>query len=300
MEKLNISLDYISQRKKQAVKELLEDEDVQMLLKQRGLKESDVQNHFIAFSNWLEQYKICKNCKGLFMCSRKDIVGYHYDLDSDCNEIYKACKYKIQEEKLYAHKSNYLICDLSDQNLLNDINLIDLTGEKEYYRVVVGVCKDWLKTMPSKGLYLHGNLGVGKTYLLACVCNYLARNGYKVAYVNVPNLIVDLKNNLLEKDYIDEKLDKMKKAYLLVLDDIGAEKSTIWSRDEILFPVLDYRMERHKRTMFASNCSLDELEERMKLTSDGKEDISNAARLIHRIKVLSKDLTVVGTTRRLL
>lgn len=297
MEKLNISLDSISQRKKQAVKELLEDEDVQMLLKQRGLSESDLQNHFIAFSNWLEQYKICKNCKGLFMCSRKDIVGYHYDLDADCNEIYKACKYKIEEEKLYAHKSNYLICDLSDQNLLNELKDIDLSEESEKYKNGYEMCRSWIKTQPKFGLYLHGNLGVGKTYLLSCISNEIAKKGYKVAFVNVPRLCSDIKNNLTEKDYIEDKVDKMRRAYLLILDDIGAENSTAWIRDDILFPILDYRMENGRRTMFSSNCTLENLNSRFSEASYSADNVK-AARIIERIRVLSVQVPIVGSSRR--
>lgn len=297
MEKLNISLGNMSERKKQAVNELLEDKDVQQLLKQRCLKENDVSNHFTAFSKWLEQYKFCKNCHGLYMCSHKDIVGYHYDLDENCDLIYSACDYKIQQDKLFAHKDNYLICDLSDNNLLNDLRDIDLSNESQKYKDAYSLCQKWLEKKGKVGFYFHGNLGVGKTYLLSCLTNAIAKQGYKVAFVNVPRLCSDIKNNITEKDYIEDKVEKMRRAYLLVLDDIGAENATAWIRDDILFPILDYRMENGRRTMFSSNCTLENLSSRFSDATFAGDDVK-AARIIERIKVLSVQIPISGTTRR--
>ncbi len=47
-----------------------------------------------------------------------------------------------------------------------------------------------------------------------------------------------------------KKFGKLKTVPLLLLDDIGAENTTNWSRDEVLAPLLQYRMENHLPTFF--------------------------------------------------
>lgn len=47
---------------------------------------------------------------------------------------------------------------------------------------------------------------------------------------------------------------------LLLLDDIGAETVTNWSRDEILGTILQYRMENNLSTFITSNLNISELE----------------------------------------
>ena len=45
-----------------------------------------------------------------------------------------------------------------------------------------------------KGLFLHGNFGCGKTYLLSAMLNELAKNGHKVAMIYYPEFLRILKS----------------------------------------------------------------------------------------------------------
>ncbi len=297
MKKMQINMSIKSDYKEQLIAELLADEDIQKLLTSRNWDKKVIEENIVAFSDWLQQYKYCKNCTGLVMCDKK-MKGYCLQLDEQFNEILTACHYQKEEQQQYAHQQNYILNDLSKKSLSNDLNKISLEREDDYYKGIVSLCRQWLKEKPLKGLYFVGKFGVGKTYLAACIANQLAKEGYKIAFVNMPNLCVDLKSNMTEKDYIENKLSKMKKAYLLVLDDIGAENTTAWFRDEILFPVLDYRMENGKRTIFTGNCDLKSLKKRLTISGYGQEDEVKAARIIERIQVLSKQVPLVGETRR--
>ena len=78
--------------------------------------------------------------------------------------------------------------------LLVDIKAIDLKSEspeyKAAYQKIVKVLKDKNQT---KGVYLWGKPGAGKSWLAAAMCNYYAQKEKSVAFVNVPKLMADLK-----------------------------------------------------------------------------------------------------------
>ncbi len=73
---------------------------------------------------------------------------------------------------------------------------------------------------------------------------------------------------------------------LLLIDDIGAETTTAWSRDEILGPILQYRMQAKLPTFFTSNLNLEQLEKHLSVTKDSV-DIVKAKRIIERIGQLT-------------
>ena len=77
-----------------------------------------------------------------------------------------------------------------------------------------------------------------------------------------------------------------KKAPLLLIDDIGAENITVWARDEVLGPILQYRMEADLPTFFTSNLSLEELEKHFSTTTSKEEKI-NSRRIMERIEYLT-------------
>ncbi|UKI27241.1 MAG: ATP-binding protein [Bacilli bacterium] len=110
----------------------------------------------------------------------------------------------------------------------------------------------------SKGLFLTGNFGCGKTYLVAACFNELAKKGKNVACLYYPEFLRNLKERFSE-DY-KEIFDKVKKCDLLLIDDIGAETVTSWNRDEVLGTILQYRMQEGLPTFFTSNLSIKELE----------------------------------------
>ncbi|MCR5067643.1 MAG: ATP-binding protein [Erysipelotrichaceae bacterium] len=275
---------------------LREEPEVKIMLAQKGLLADDLQFKGIEVSNWLTQKHICEACPGLDSCNRP-MKGYGIELSQSLSEVMKPCRYLAQKQKKTEHRRNYLMCDLNEKALLYDIDKIDLSGEKADYSAVVSEIKNWLRSNSKRGFYFHGGLGVGKTYLAACIANHMAKKGKSVAFVNVPKLASDLRNNIKVDDYVSSRVSRMRKADLLVLDDIGAENMSDWFRDDILFTVLDYRMEHEKLTVFTSNSDLTTLQRRM-MTSSSTEDETKALRIIERIRALSVNVPMRGTSRR--
>ena len=73
---------------------------------------------------------------------------------------------------------------------------------------------------------------------------------------------------------------------LLLLDDIGAEHITPWSRDEVLEPILQHRMDEKLPTFFTSNFDYSGLEKHFTIGGE----VVYAKRIIERIKYLSKEV----------
>lgn len=295
MDKLNFTITNKADLK-QCKEQLLAEKEVQILLKNNNWNQDDIDKNLISFINYSEDRKHCANCNGLYMCN-KDIAGYCLDISNqDFSEVLIPCRYLIEEKKLYAHQKNYTICHLSKKELLNNFNNIDLSNEDKYYQDVIDLLKQWLDSKSSKGFYFVGKLGVGKTFLASCLANEEAKRNKKVAFVKVPTFCQQLKSNLDDKDYIEKYLGKAYHSDLLVLDDIGAENTTPWIRDDIILPILDYRMENEKRTLFTSNCTLDELRKRLAISVNG--DFVKADRILERIRSLSSVITITGVSRR--
>ena len=143
-----------------------------------------------------------------------------------------------------------------------------------------------------KGLYLHGNFGCGKTYLIAAIFNELAKEGYKSCIIFWPEF--------LRQSFYDDFKDKfeyVKKIPLLLIDDIGAEGLTAWNRDEILCPLLQYRMDNNLTTFFTSNLNMKELEEHLSNLKNSV-DYVKAKRIISRINQLTIDLEMISKNLR--
>ena len=149
-----------------------------------------------------------------------------------------------------------------------------------------------------KGLYLSGSFGVGKTYLLGAIANKLAEKGVKVTLVHMPSFAVEIKNSI-GKNTTMEKVDALKKAPVLMMDDIGADQLSSWFRDDVLGVILQYRMQEELPTFFSSNIALDDLEE-FYLTQNTRGELEplKAKRIMERIRFLVDEVVINGENRR--
>ncbi|CAJ1228396.1 primosomal protein DnaI [Levilactobacillus zymae] len=149
-----------------------------------------------------------------------------------------------------------------------------------------------------QALYLSGSFGVGKTYLLAAVANQLAADGFSSTLVHFPSFAVEMKN-AIAKNGVGDKLDAIKKAPILMIDDIGADAMSAWVRDDVLGVILEYRMQEELPTFFSSNFSMAQLEnEHLRISTRGDDEPLKAQRLMQRIRFLAREIVMVGVNRR--
>ncbi|MGM9892315.1 primosomal protein DnaI [Limosilactobacillus sp.] len=149
------------------------------------------------------------------------------------------------------------------------------------------------------GLYLYGSFGVGKTYLLGAIANELAKKkGVATTMLHFPSFAVEMRNSIRNNN-ISAKLDAVKKAPVLMLDDIGADAMSKWVRDDVLGIILEYRMQEELPTFFSSNFAMDELEKNhLAVDNQGDHEPLKAQRIMERVKFLSRELPMTGENLR--
>lgn len=135
-----------------------------------------------------------------------------------------------------------------------------------------------------QGIYIHGSYGTGKSYLLSAIAQDLADRGITVLFVYMPDLTRSLKQGMNEGN-LEERINRLKQADVLMMDDFGGENVSAWFRDEILIPVLQYRLSAKLPVFMSSNYTHLQILDMMTLTKD-ESGRSKAGRLVQRLKDL--------------
>ena len=243
--------------------------------------------------------KNCKQCQDLKMCKNK-VTGYVYTPVVDKNVIifsYDACPKLNKKLNEDSYKENLDLFEMPKS--LKDASFKDLYKDDKNRLPIIKYFKEFIDNYNNeekpKGIYLNGSFGSGKTYLMAALFNEMAKRGVKSILIYYPEFLVSLKSSF--QTNFQEKFNQIKKIPLLLLDDIGAENCSNWSRDDVLGPILQYRMENHLPTFFTSNLTIDELETSLSITSSGVDKLK-ARRIIERIKQLTIPLELISKNRR--
>ena len=277
--------------------EAKKDKDFKELVDSLKLSDDELMKYTSKLKQAAEELK---NSKEDDRCLINEIPGFiftPYVVDGVINFTYKASTAKEQELKDVEYLKQGYKFEVSktvrnakmSEIYTNDKNRIDLI------KWVTKFIKDYKEGKTTKGLYLSGSFGSGKSYIISAMMNELVKDGFSCAMIYYPEFLRILKSSF--KTDFEDQFDYARKSDLLLLDDIGAENITDWSRDEILGPILQYRMDNNLATFFTSNLTKDELEIHL---SEGKQSIDKlkAKRIIERINYLTDELKLISKNQR--
>ena len=282
------------------------DEESTAKIKQKVLAEPKVQQFISQHQEQLNNSIIDKSLPSLFEFylsqHKKDPVtqGYYPDLIMNKNAI--SLKFVPEDSKLIHDREISIKKHLRLINLpegLHDIRLsqIELTpARKEVMTAIQKFLYHYARDIHQKGLYLSGNFGIGKTYILAGLANQVAAMNKYVVFLHVPTFIASLASHFNDNSLQDE-VHTIANCDFLILDDIGAENLSQWSRDEVLAVILQARMDNVLPTFFSSNFAMNDLEDHFKETKNAIEPVK-AARLMERIHSLATEIVISGHNRR--
>lgn len=273
----------------------LKDPSFQTLVKKLNLSSKEAMKITSKLQDSVEELKNCKQCKGLYVC--KNALKGHAKIpekrEGRISFSYTPCKYQLKLENDIRRKE-----EKANANLSARIRDIDGTGDKKRAEVIKFIIQyfenyDYQRT--TKGIYLHGNFGCGKTFLLSALLHELEIERHaSICIVYYPEILRELKDDW---ELYASRMKYYQTVDLLMLDDIGAERVTEWGRDEVLGTILQYRMEHQLPTFFSSNMSIDELEVHLAGVGQSKDTIK-ARRIIERIKQISTPKELISENRR--
>lgn len=296
MEKIDKFLNSkISTSIKQNYIKALEDEAFRRLITQYKIDEEVGMKYTSRLMDSSKEHTNCSNCSSLAACSNS-VRGFCLTPKQNKNTInfsYGMCKYLKKEE----YRENVQVFDVAKDIKNASIKNI-YTNDKnriEIIKAIKNFINEYKKGTNPKGIYLHGSFGSGKTYLISALFNELAKSGTTSVIIHTPELLRSLKDSF-STDY-SEKFYLLKHTPLLLLDDIGAEYLTAWGRDEVIEPILQYRMDEELPTFFTSNFTILELEKHFTTASNSIDKVK-ARRIIERIKQLSVEVELISKNLR--
>ncbi len=128
---------------------------------------------------------------------------------------------------------------------------------------ILAFCKKYARdfTPSSKGIFMEGPTGLGKTHLSLAIAKKVIEKGYTVAYGTSYDLLRKIEDENFKRTDNKDTLGALLDADLLILDDLGAEFSSPFNLATV-YNIIDARCNRNKATIISSNLNITELEER--------------------------------------
>lgn len=181
-----------------------------------------------------------------------------------CECVVEREEAKIREAQNFAKKREieklFSISNLGERFSKSTFeSFLDRNGSETAYKVAVKYVKTF-KEWNGESLMLWGEPGNGKTHLAAAIVNELSKKGYIVVFQSVPELLQRIRStfNGENKENETQIMRALLECDLLILDDIGAEKTTEWV-EEKLFNIIDGRYRKELPTLYTSNLEPKEL-----------------------------------------
>ena len=106
------------------------------------------------------------------------------------------------------------------------------------------------------GLLLFGDVGTGKSFFAGCIANALLDRDVPVLMTNFPTILNKLAGMFSEDR--GELIANLGTYDLLILDDLGVERSTEYAMEQ-MFHVIDCRYRSRKPMIVTTNLRLDEI-----------------------------------------
>ncbi len=135
---------------------------------------------------------------------------------------------------------------------------------RENARGIFRECLSFIEQFPSgNSLLMTGATGLGKTFLCNCIAGDLLEKGFVVLYFTAGQLFRKLEeqrfeNNTEDTEEFKEWDNDLLEADLLIIDDLGTEFSTVFTKAE-LFRIINDRQLAKKSIIISTNLSQKEL-----------------------------------------
>lgn len=239
--------------------------------------------------NSKEKTEQCKWCGKQFIYS----IYVHRDIP-DCNCSLKRVEANEKGKELIQKIKRIKDCGLGLLYHDRTFSNFDTAENKKAYTTCLEFARNIIRCLKDgTGLFLCGDVGTGKTHLSAAIVDYAARmkkrvikNSFYILYTTTADLIADVINSFSQDKTSKQIYDKYKDATLLILDELGVERQTEFSR-EIIYQIVNYRYSNKLATLYLSNLNDRELSEKI-----GKRIVSRIYERCVGVKLTGKDYRI--------
>lgn len=109
---------------------------------------------------------------------------------------------------------------------------------------------------------LIGKTGCGKTHLAVGMLAEFSKKSHDAIFITAPELLLKIRSSFGERASLSEEelIDRYSSCGLLVLDDLGSEKTSEFSITT-LYLIIDRRNRSGRKTIITTNLSLEEIEQ---------------------------------------
>lgn len=109
----------------------------------------------------------------------------------------------------------------------------------------------------NQGLLFYGGVGTGKTFSAACIANYLLEQRVPVVMTSFVKLLESMMNFKEEDSVLISRLNRTK---LLIIDDLGAERSTDTALEKV-YNIVDSRYRAKLPIILTTNLDMNDMKE---------------------------------------
>lgn len=201
----------------------------------------------------------CPKCKDTYFISVKtgDPIYSEQDIPCECRQR------KILQNRF---KMSGLTEIMKDKTF---DNFTPRPLQKKMYETAKEYAENYfnIKNNRSNGMALIGQVGNGKTHMMAAVANYLINKGVSVLFVYTPELIEELRQAQFTSDEeLNNRINLVKNTEVVIFDDIAREKITEFARVQY-DRIINHRYINGLPTLITSNLGFEGLEEKIGLAA---------------------------------
>ena len=158
-------------------------------------------------------------------------------------------------EHLHEVEKNTLVC--FSERAMREWNFANDNGSNSCMSYAKQYVEHWDEVKKKNiGLLLWGDVGIGKSYMAACIANALLEQEKKVIMTN----FTTISNQIFASTDKNAYIEAVCSYDLLILDDLGSERSSSYMMENV-FQVIDRRVCSGKPMIITTNLTVKEMRE---------------------------------------
>ncbi|UOF90132.1 ATP-binding protein [Fodinisporobacter ferrooxydans] len=228
-------------------------------LKELNLSRDAVSRGQIALLDYLKQKRICKECKGYENCGKMgdaqgmtEVLGeyngelivrtHHCQPYMQWQELRRVERFKQYSGRVYG----------LERFAFSNFPAEQRKKFPKLYTTALQFSDTYQVGEASKGLYIFGPPGVGKTHLLLAIVNRLTERRIPCIFIRAETIFDKLRSLIGSGQDVEPIVETYCQVPVLAIDEFAQERANEFTIDRI-FRIINYRFNAQLPTLFTSN-----------------------------------------------